>query len=248
MQDKLPEAFRVDKDKKAVVRSSIEVTGDTIVDKLEPNQCFLPKALKLSLAGVRRVYLEEPVKGWVSWRPEILQVISLTEYRAEKEAEMRQEEEKVGSHQLHVVTGAKHLMPPPESGSAKKHKSDDWLWRFCEYLIENNASEQNVKKTMKVVSSLAQGKGVSHPRDTTNFFAQGQFICLDSDLQTLQQKGLEWLPRKDDSSGGWGLHTPLRKLIAFQDFSCSSAMTTSPAINPFLGGGAKSLFKEVAIF
>jgi hypothetical protein len=55
------------------VQSGIELSSSE-VGVLETNQVFEPKDAKINSSGTRRVYLEQPIEGWVTWRDDILQV------------------------------------------------------------------------------------------------------------------------------------------------------------------------------
>ena len=119
------------------------------------------------------------------------------------------------------------------AAAASAPPSPVWLEEMRTWLRAQGQSQQNMRSTMKVVCALAGGHGVAHPKGRPPF-CDGLRVDISDDLEALKQRAAEWLPAPDDSSKGWKIAHPLRKLIAFkaQRASSSCAFSCAPSCAP----------------
>ncbi|KAG8466343.1 hypothetical protein KFE25_002099 [Diacronema lutheri] len=112
-----------------------------------------------------------------------------------------------------------------EAGSAR------WLVDMEAFLHDADAylrfwssmpSKQNVRAVMRQLTTMASGVGIEHPwqKGAPSFMA-GEPLTLDRDAGELLTAASAWLATHgEDTSHGWLLTHPLKKLQAFQLFLC----------------------------
>lgn len=92
--------------------------------------------------------------------------------------------------------------------------AEGWLEEMAAFFT-NKLSPDNLRNVMKVVSALASGSGVAHPKKA-NTFKKSSPVTLAMDLVALKDEANRFLRPEDDSGHGWRLNHPIGKLIIFQ--------------------------------